>query len=93
MPKAFSTARMLARVWPMEQMPQILPLIQGAFSHFLPTSIASKNRGVSTTSHRASSSLPVLDPDLDVAVAFDPGEVMDVDGAGDFMVILHFRKR
>ena len=84
MPKAFSTARMLASVWPMEQMPQILPQIQGAFSHFLPTSIASKKRGVSTTSHVACFDLAVLDGDLDVAVAFHPGEVAYVDGLGDF---------
>ncbi len=58
MPKAFSTPRMLARVWPMEQMPQIRPQIQGALSQRLPTSMASKKRGVSTTSQTASLSSP-----------------------------------
>ena len=68
----------------MEQMPQILPLIQGAFSHFLPDQHRLKEPGRLDNLPAGLFELPVLDPDRDVAVAFDPGDVVDIDGAGCF---------
>jgi len=53
-------ARIAVRLWLIEQMPHIRLLIKGKLLNFFPTSIFSKNRAVSTTSHRASLTIPFL---------------------------------
>jgi len=63
---------MLASVCPIEQMPQILPQIQGR-SPFLADQHGLEEPGRLDDLPGRFLDLAVLDRDLDVSVAFDPG--------------------
>jgi hypothetical protein len=67
----------------MEQMPQIRPLIQGAFSHFCRPAWLQRTAAFDHFPARFGK-LAVLHRDRYIAVAFYAGDMVDVDGAGRF---------